>query len=162
MRFSVGGASSAGQSLLSADIATSAFVGLAIIVILLPAPGKMSSLIHDAEVERMKRVSLRPLFLGVHLNAHPQTDARVQTITEGKREIGRNRVQVMLNCMVAMHVVRMIKFFAWEKRIENQLVEKRNDELTWIKRSKLLTVVNDNIKCVHSKLLNPHDMLTWL
>lgn len=40
----------------------------------------------------------------------------------------------------------MIKFFAWEKRIESQLAEKRNEELVCIKRSKLLTIVNDNIK----------------
>ena len=40
------------------DVVTSAFVGLATIVVLLPGPGKVSSLIHDTEVERMKRVSL--------------------------------------------------------------------------------------------------------
>lgn len=57
-------------------------------------------------------------------------------------------VRMWLNVMLAMHVVRMIKFFAWEKRIEDQLADKRDDELTWIKRSKLLTVVNDNIKYV--------------
>ncbi|KZT67065.1 P-loop containing nucleoside triphosphate hydrolase protein [Daedalea quercina L-15889] len=88
----------------------SALVGLATIVILLPAPGTMSGMIHGAEVEKMKR-----------------TDARVQTVTE------------------VMNVVRMIKFFAWEGHIEQQLAEKRNDELAWIKRSKLLTIINDNL-----------------
>ncbi|KAH9829649.1 uncharacterized protein C8Q71DRAFT_887891 [Rhodofomes roseus] len=88
----------------------SAFVGLATIIILLPAPGMMSGAIHDAVVEKMKK-----------------TDARVQTVTE------------------AMNVVRMIKFFAWEEHIEQQLSEKRNDELAWIKRSKLLNIINDNL-----------------
>lgn len=59
-----------------------------------------------------------------------------------------------------MHVVRMIKFFAWEKRIESQLDEKRNEELTWIKRSKLLTVVNDNIKCVYTNATHLPVVLT--
>lgn len=56
-----------------------------------------------------------------------------------------------LNGIVAMNVVRMIKFFAWEKRIESQLAEKRNEELACIKRSKLLTIVNVNIKYVCSE-----------
>lgn len=59
-----------------------------------------------------------------------------------------------------MHVVRMIKFFAWEKRIESQLAEKRNEELTWIRRSKLLTVVNDNIKYVHTNTMRLPVVLT--
>ncbi|KAH9922662.1 multidrug resistance-associated ABC transporter [Fomitopsis serialis] len=88
----------------------SALVGLATIIILLPAPGMMSGAIHGAEVEKMKK-----------------TDARVQSITE------------------AMNVVRMIKFFAWERRIEQQLSEKRNEELMWIRRSKLLSIINDNL-----------------
>ncbi|KAL7284501.1 hypothetical protein ACG7TL_001792 [Trametes sanguinea] len=51
-----------------------------------------------------------------------RTDSRVQTVTE------------------TMNVIRMIKLFGWEPRITAQLDKKREEELTLVRRSKLLNL----------------------
>ncbi|QRW00074.1 ABC transporter transmembrane region [Ceratobasidium sp. AG-Ba] len=59
-----------------------------------------------------------------------KTDARVQSITE------------------YTNVIRMIKLFAWEKRVKEQVEEKRDEELCWYKKRQLLVLANNNIKWV--------------
>ncbi|KAF5327412.1 hypothetical protein D9619_003959 [Psilocybe cf. subviscida] len=56
-----------------------------------------------------------------------KTDARVQAVTE------------------AVGVLRMIKLFGWEKMIANELKEKREAELIWIWKSKVVALLNDLI-----------------
>ncbi|KAI0260155.1 hypothetical protein BC834DRAFT_925973 [Gloeopeniophorella convolvens] len=56
--------------------------------------------------------------------AMKKTEVRVQTVTE------------------VMGVMRMIKSFAWESRVEEKITSKREDELRWIKRQKLLGYFN--------------------
>ncbi|KAF9475019.1 multidrug resistance-associated ABC transporter [Pholiota conissans] len=52
------------------------------------------------------------------------TDARVQDITE------------------AVNVIRMIKLFGWEGRMADRIKEKRNNELVWLWKSKVLQTCN--------------------
>ncbi|KAH9918376.1 P-loop containing nucleoside triphosphate hydrolase protein [Epithele typhae] len=54
-----------------------------------------------------------------------RTDGRVQLVTE------------------MMNVIRMIKLFGWESRILSQIREKRDEELLSIRKSKLLSVINN-------------------
>ncbi|KAF8845471.1 hypothetical protein BDN67DRAFT_993677 [Paxillus ammoniavirescens] len=56
-----------------------------------------------------------------------KTDARVQTVTE------------------TMGVLRMVKLFGWEKKMGERLSEKREVELRWTWKLKLLELVNSNI-----------------
>ncbi|KAH7097252.1 hypothetical protein BKA62DRAFT_751274 [Auriculariales sp. MPI-PUGE-AT-0066] len=56
-----------------------------------------------------------------------RTDARVQEVTE------------------MMNLVRMIKLFAWERKVQDRLSEKREDELLWIWKTRILTLVNVNL-----------------
>lgn len=49
-----------------------------------------------------------------------------------------------------MNAIRMIKLFGWEPRLSKQLGAKREDELTWIKTSKLLELANNNLKYVYT------------
>ncbi|EMD39557.1 hypothetical protein CERSUDRAFT_111872 [Gelatoporia subvermispora B] len=51
-----------------------------------------------------------------------KTDARVQTVTE------------------TMNVVRMVKLFGWEYRTADQISEKREDELSWLKKHQYLNL----------------------
>ena len=51
-----------------------------------------------------------------------KTDARVQVVSE------------------AMNVLRMIKMFGWERRIEARLTEKREDELIWYRRERMAEI----------------------
>ncbi|KAJ6589838.1 P-loop containing nucleoside triphosphate hydrolase protein [Mycena vulgaris] len=53
-----------------------------------------------------------------------KTDARVQTVSE------------------TMNVLRMVKMFGWEKQMNGKIAEKREEELSWIWRRKLLDLAN--------------------
>ncbi|KAF8883986.1 P-loop containing nucleoside triphosphate hydrolase protein [Infundibulicybe gibba] len=73
--------------------------------------------------------------LGVILLLSPsarlkKTDARVQTVTE------------------TMNVLRMIKLFGWESKINTRVAEKRDEELIWIWKRQILDLINDNIKLI--------------
>ncbi|KAG2065985.1 P-loop containing nucleoside triphosphate hydrolase protein [Suillus decipiens] len=54
-----------------------------------------------------------------------KTDARVQTVTE------------------TMNVLRMIKLFGWEEKLDARIGERREVELVWIWKTKVLELVND-------------------
>ena len=45
-----------------------------------------------------------------------------------------------------MNVIRMIKLFGWEPRVADQLAQKREDELKYIRKNKILELTNNNIK----------------
>lgn len=45
-----------------------------------------------------------------------------------------------------MNVVRMIKLFGWEGKMEERIAEKREEELTWLWKRQLLELINANIK----------------
>ncbi|KAI0258861.1 P-loop containing nucleoside triphosphate hydrolase protein [Gloeopeniophorella convolvens] len=94
----------------------STFVGVFVMVALVPLPGLMAKLTHTTQQEAMKK-----------------TEVRVQTVTE------------------VMGVMRMIKMFSWEPRVEENINSKRKDELRWIRRQKLLSFFNVMLKC--SKML---------
>jgi len=47
---------------------------------------------------------------------------------------------------LAMNVLRMIKLFGWEKKMNEQIREKREVELTWIWKFKLLDLANNALK----------------
>jgi hypothetical protein len=67
--------------------ATSAFVGLATMVVLFPVPGYIAKKVRDVQVQRMKMVQsyLKCLsfFLSDFLFIKFKVDARVQDVTEG-------------------------------------------------------------------------------
>lgn len=45
-----------------------------------------------------------------------------------------------------MNVIRMIKLFGWEPKVNDQVAEKREDELTYIRKFKMLELSNSIIK----------------
>ncbi|CAL1696193.1 unnamed protein product [Somion occarium] len=60
----------------------------------------------------------------VQVEKMKHTDARVQTVTE------------------TMNVIRMIKLFGWEPRMDEQLAEKREEELRFLRKLKFLELAN--------------------
>ncbi|KAF7965838.1 hypothetical protein HWV62_41236 [Athelia sp. TMB] len=54
-------------------------------------------------------------------------DARVQTVTE------------------TLSALRMIKLFGWENKIKDQLQVKREEELFWSRKARVLEIVNGNV-----------------
>ncbi|KAG6837885.1 hypothetical protein H0H93_013038 [Arthromyces matolae] len=104
----------------------SAFVGLATMILLFPIPGYVAKRIQDVQVIRLK-----------------QTDARVQTVTESMSS-GSYDLQGLMK-LKAMNVLRMIKLFGWEKKMEEKVAEKRDKELVWIWRRQILDLINGNL-----------------
>lgn len=45
-----------------------------------------------------------------------------------------------------MSVLRMIKLFGWERRIQDQIEAKREEELKLVWKRKVLDLVNGNLK----------------
>ncbi|EIN13416.1 P-loop containing nucleoside triphosphate hydrolase protein [Punctularia strigosozonata HHB-11173 SS5] len=66
----------------------------------------------------------------VQVERMKKTDARVQLATE------------------TMNVLRMIKLFGWERKVEGQIAEKREDELKWLWKRRLLDLLNNNVNYV--------------
>ncbi|PBK89813.1 ATP-binding cassette transporter [Armillaria gallica] len=85
----------------------SAFVGLAIIILMLPAPGFLAKLTQDVQAATLEK-----------------TDGRVQAITE------------------IVNVLRMVKLFGWERKMEERIAKKRDEELVWIRRKQLLDLLS--------------------
>ncbi|KAF7978858.1 hypothetical protein HWV62_44329 [Athelia sp. TMB] len=88
----------------------SAFVGLAIMVLLFPLPGAVASMIQTVQVTRMQK-----------------TDARVQNVTE------------------TMNVLRMVKLFGWERKMNAKIADKREEELKYIRKRQMLDLLNGSI-----------------
>ena len=40
----------------------------------------------------------------------------------------------------------MIKLFGWEPKVNDQLTEKRNDEMIWYRKYRLLDLANGTVK----------------
>ncbi|KAJ6585299.1 P-loop containing nucleoside triphosphate hydrolase protein, partial [Mycena capillaripes] len=58
-----------------------------------------------------------------------RTDERVQSVSE------------------AVNVLRMIKLFGWEEKMKSRIGEKRDSELTWIRKRRILDMVSSLVKC---------------
>lgn len=54
-----------------------------------------------------------------------------------------------------MNVLRMIKWFAWESKIKEDIGNKRQEELNSIRNARLLVVLNSAFKCVISSTRVP-------
>ena len=50
--------------------------------------------------------------------------------------------------MTVMGVLRMIKLFGWESRVRGELAKKRETELTFIWKSKMLKLLTKSVKSV--------------
>ena len=47
-----------------------------------------------------------------------------------------------------MNVIRMIKVFGWEKRIDDRISAKREEELAYQRKRIILEIISDILKCV--------------
>ncbi|KAL0959261.1 hypothetical protein HGRIS_014532 [Hohenbuehelia grisea] len=88
----------------------SALVGLAVMVVLFPVPGKFAQWMQKVQQELMKR-----------------NDARVQSVTE------------------TINVLRMVKLFGWEQKMNERISEKREAELVFVWKSQVLKVTSSII-----------------
>ena len=45
-------------------------------------------------------------------------------------------------------MLRMVKLFGWEKKMDKNIAEKRDTELGWVWKRQVLDLINGNLKCV--------------
>ena len=45
-----------------------------------------------------------------------------------------------------MNILRMIKLFAWESKVKENIMKKREDELDWSRKGAWLHIINVNLK----------------
>lgn len=50
----------------------------------------------------------------------------------------------------AMNVLRMVKLFGWETKMNVRITEKRNTEIEWIRKQQILNLISHNLKWVLS------------
>lgn len=53
----------------------------------------------------------------------------------------------------AMNVLRMIKLFGWENKMNEKVTDKRDKELIWVWRRQILDLINGNLKYVDTLYL---------
>jgi hypothetical protein len=70
----------------------------------------------------------------------------VQTVSESKLLFLFFRYISSYRFTLAMGVLRMIKLFGWEAKINQQVEEKREEELRLVWKRKILDMINNNIK----------------
>ena len=125
--------------------ATSAFVGLATMVVLFPVPGYIAKKIRDVQVQKMKMVWLYPKCLLLFLTWH---SFRIQDGCPSARCYRRYNAYnhwhgLPLRCrwpcfiFAVVNVLRMIKLFGWERKVSDRIGEKRNTELNWLWKLKV-------------------------
>ncbi|KAL0579459.1 hypothetical protein V5O48_002565 [Marasmius crinis-equi] len=68
----------------------------------------------------------------------------VENVSE-TRDILQLCVNVPLQILLVVGIVRMIKLFGWERRMASRVADKREEELVWIKRRQYLNLLNDII-----------------
>ena len=52
---------------------------------------------------------------------------------------------IKVSACAAINVIRMIKMFGWESRMTERIAEKRAEELSYLRVSKILEVANNTI-----------------
>ena len=69
--------------------------------------------------------------------------AKLQTIQNEKMKMTDSRVQVVTEIM---NVIRMIKLFGWEKKMDEKIAQKREEELYYQKKRLFLEILNGMVK----------------
>lgn len=114
----------------------SAFVGLALMVALLPVPGYLTTLLRHAQVEKMKKVWRRyptnhHLLIPYRRINGPSWSQKVRT------GLAVNSVLTSDDYHKAMNVLRTIKLFGWEGKFEEKIAQRRDEELLWVWKGKV-------------------------
>lgn len=118
-------------SFLYVILGWSAFVGLATLITLFPIPGYFTKRIQTVQQTRMKK-----------------TDARVGTVTESQYYSFGSLECDMLIFFSVMGLLRMIKYFSWENKMNQRVVDKREEELVWIWKLQSLELLSNGFNFI--------------
>lgn len=115
-------------------------------IILLPVPTWVASMMQGVQKSKMKSVCLHYIHM-FHsiLITHPRRPTAVCRVSRKVRTM-RSHCNTFANSWIVMSVLRMIKLFGWESRVKETVAEKRENELGWIWKRKMLSLANNCIK----------------
>ncbi|PSR81333.1 hypothetical protein PHLCEN_2v6412 [Hermanssonia centrifuga] len=121
----------------------SAFIGLAVMFLLLPLPAWVASLMNDVQQQQMKSVST---FLCLEYSDWPDPNwPRLTLVFKVSLRVGtsvdRMITQLVEHLVAVMGVLRMIKLFGWETRVKGAASAKREEELRWIFKNKMFQML---------------------
>ncbi len=128
----------------------SAFIGLAVMFLLLPLPAWVASLMNDVQQQQMKSVST---FLCLEYSDWPDPNwLRLTLVSKVSLRVGTSVdkmiTQLVEHLVAVMGVLRMIKLFGWETRVKGAASAKREEELRWIFKNKMFQMLINIIGCV--------------
>ncbi|KAF9034564.1 hypothetical protein BJ165DRAFT_1356328, partial [Panaeolus papilionaceus] len=110
----------------------SAFIGLGVMIVLLPLPGFVAKKLQDVQSQKMKRVHIYSPLYARYLHAHISS---------------------------AVNVLHMVKLFDWETKMLQKLSKKRDDEPKLLCKYKLLDLANGLLRSVSLYPLPPHRVI---
>lgn len=70
----------------------------------------------------------------------------MQNVTESARLLFNNLFQDTDRIVIAMNVLRMVKLFGWERKMNDKIAGKREEELKYIKKRQMLDLLNGSLK----------------
>ena len=135
---------------LCIQLLNSALVGLAVMIILLPVPKTLAGLIGGAQKEKMRAVNIRTL-RGCAVHSLILFTSRPMLACSWSPKVmlltfpSEGDLRTHPPCAV-LNVIRMIKLFGWDKRVEEDIKVKREEELKWVWKRTLYGFINMNIK----------------
>ncbi|KAF7366640.1 ATP-binding cassette transporter [Mycena sanguinolenta] len=114
-----------GLAFLYQILGWSSFVGMGVMILLLPLPGYVAKMVQTVQQQRLKK-----------------TDARVQTVTESALRLNLFlSMEDSSHAYLAMNAIRMIKLSGWERQMNERVAEKREEELSWLWKRQLLDLL---------------------
>ena len=117
---------------------SSALVGVLAMLLTLPVPTLVSKLLMATQEKKMKCVSVIPLIVYLCSPLSEKTDERVESVTQRAYHLEQSHIMTDILVITLripdINVIRMIKLFAWEPKVEKQIADKRETELKLIRK----------------------------
>jgi len=115
-------------------------------VLLFPIPGYIAKMIQSVQITRMKVVCAFTLNQD-HTYLIYVRPMRVCNLLQRVSIFVVNSSAFPSNSTsTAMNVLRMIKLFGWENKMNAKISEKRDEELVWLRKRLILDLINNNLK----------------
>jgi len=133
------------NQIYSTNTVISAIIGVSLSAATLPLPGYMAKIMNKIQVERMKKVTDQISLMYLIDIAHPRQTLEYKLLQKVRKSTAETSSYVP-KFLLVMSVIRMMKLFGWETKVNNLITEKRDAELALIKKRKLVNLINVNLK----------------
>lgn len=120
---------------------TSTYVGLVLLIVLMPIPTLAGQWIVKLQAEKMEKVCDEIYDINFNSRESHHLDGRANSSSHGRQVRSKPRVVHDINgSPLVLNVLRMIKLFAWEPRMLEKLIQKRDEELKKMRLMRFLEI----------------------